>query len=161
MNPLASGMAFVSKFFNWLECVAHIDFFFKWPSILHWGWRGILSENFSTWEAMKMHCVVKVSWKTFKDAGGVKCINTPFVNGVFYVFWPLVLYSASLVAQTVKNLPAMQGTRVRSPVWEDSTCHRAAKAQLLSPRTLEPCSATREAKVMRSHHTESSHYLCN
>ena len=31
----------------------------------------------------------------------------------------LLKYGASLVAQVVKNLPEMQGTRVRSLGWED------------------------------------------
>ena len=48
----------------------------------------------------------------------------------------------------VKNLPANAGTRVRSLVWENSTCHRATKPvnysywarelQLLKPAHLEP-----------------------
>ena len=33
--------------------------------------------------------------------------------------YPLQYFWASLVAQLVKNLPAMQETRVRSPGWED------------------------------------------
>ena len=33
--------------------------------------------------------------------------------------YPMVALGASLVAQTVKNLPAMQETRVQSLGWED------------------------------------------
>ena len=33
----------------------------------------------------------------------------------------------SLVAQWIKNPPAMQGTQVQSLGLEDSTCHRATK----------------------------------
>ena len=40
-----------------------------------------------------------------------------FENTVFYYFLNLIW--ASLVAQLVKNLPAMQGIRVQSLFWED------------------------------------------
>ena len=33
--------------------------------------------------------------------------------------WKLPRWRASLVAQMVKDLPAMQETRVQSPAWED------------------------------------------
>ena len=47
-----------------------------------------------------------------------------FILYIFYIWWcpsvnPLLITRASLVAQTVKNLPAMQKTRVQSLCWED------------------------------------------
>ena len=38
------------------------------------------------------------------------------INGMWYGIWEV---RASLVAQMVKNLPAMQDTQVRSLSWED------------------------------------------
>ena len=58
-----------------------------------------------------------------------------------------------LVIQWLRIHLPMQETRVRSPLREDRTCHRTAKArapQLLSPRAKSPCSETREAAAMRS-----------
>ena len=48
---------------------------------------------------------------------------------------------ASLLAQTVKNLPAMQETQVRSLGWEDSLEEMATHSCILAwriPRTEEP-----------------------
>ena len=39
---------------------------------------------------------------------------------LFEVLSSLILHRASLVAQKVKNLPAMQDTQVQSLRWEDS-----------------------------------------
>ena len=39
----------------------------------------------------------------------------------------VLLVRASLVAQTIKNLPALLRARVRSLGWEDPTCCRATK----------------------------------
>ena len=76
--------------------------------------------------------------------------------------------SASLVAQWLRICLPMQGTRVRSLVWEDPTCRGATKLvhhndwtctleptshSYWSPCTKIPCSATREATAMRSPHT--------
>ena len=44
---------------------------------------------------------------------------------------------SSLVAQWIRIHLPMQGTQVRSLVWEDSTCHRATKS-LRCLNTLEP-----------------------
>ena len=77
-----------------------------------------------------------------------------------------------LVVQWLRIRLPMQGTQVRSLVREDPTCHEATKPvcysywawaleatnhnywahtpQLLKPRHLTPCSATREATAMRS-----------
>ena len=38
----------------------------------------------------------------------------------FFLIGIYLLYRASLVAQTVKNLPAMQDTRIQSLGWEDT-----------------------------------------
>ena len=59
----------------------------------------------------------------------------------FYCLSNLV-YGASLVAQTVKNLPAMQETWIRSPSWEDPlekgmATHSSILAWRI-PRTEEP-----------------------
>ena len=49
----------------------------------------------------------------------------------------------------------MQGTRVRALVWEDPTCHGAARpvSQLLSLRVWSLCSATGEAAIVRGPRT--------
>ena len=83
-------------------------------------------------------------------------------------------YGASLVSQGLRIHLPMQRTRVQSLVREDPTCRGATKPvrhncwactlepashnwacvpQLLKPACLEPCSATREATVMRSPRT--------
>ena len=77
----------------------------------------------------------------------------------------------SLVAQGLRICLAMQGTRVRSLVWEDPTCRGATKpvrhnywACALEPTShnywahvpqllKSPCSTTREATAMRSPRT--------
>ena len=81
----------------------------------------------------------------------------------------------SLVAQEIRIHLLMQGTWVRSLVWEDPTCHRTTKLvcsnywarplepvshsyrtwepKLLKPMRLEPVPHTREATAMRSLNT--------
>ena len=44
----------------------------------------------------------------------------PFDIFVFCLFYHLITFWTSLVAQTIKNLPAMQETQVQSLIWEDS-----------------------------------------
>ena len=57
---------------------------------------------------MKVHLVFP---KTIVDSAAV-------MQGLL-LWWLLLLQGAFLVAQTVKNLPAMQETWVRSVGWED------------------------------------------
>ena len=53
-----------------------------------------------------------MDFKKAKKAFGKKIITLPLLSG-------LIIIRASLVAQTIKNLPAMQETQVRSLGWED------------------------------------------
>ena len=71
---------------------------------------------------------------------------------------------ASLVVQWLRIHLPLQGTRVRALVWEDPTCHRAAKPMCHNYRTL--CSRAHEPQLLkpaclepmlhnkRSHHNE-------
>ena len=64
----------------------------------------------------------------------------------------------------VKNLPAMQGTRVLSLVWEDSTCCGATKPEGHSYWAWAPwrlCSTTRGAPVVRSPGTTKTRSPCS
>ena len=66
-------------------------------------------------------------------------MNSP---GFFCILIHAILYSASLVAQMVKNLPTMQKTWVRSLGWEDplekgTTTHSSILAWRI-PWTEEP-----------------------
>ena len=70
-------------------------------------------------------------------------------------FTPLteIKLRTSLLVQWIRIHLPMQGTRVKSLVWEDSTCHGATKPtchNYRSPWAQSPCSATREATAMRS-----------
>ena len=75
------------------------------------------------------------------------------------------IWGTSLVVQWLRICLPMEGTRVRSLVWEDPTCHGATKLvhhnywacaleptshNYWSPRAWSLCSATREATAMRS-----------
>ena len=53
-----------------------------------------------------------MDFKKAKKAFGKKTVTPPLSSC-------LIIIEASLVAQTVKNLPAMQETRVRHLGWED------------------------------------------
>ena len=53
-----------------------------------------------------------MDFKKAKKAFGKKTITLPLLSC-------LIIIRASLVAQTIKNLPAMQETQVRSLGWED------------------------------------------
>ena len=53
-----------------------------------------------------------MDFKEAKKAFGKKTITPPLLSC-------LIIIRASLVAQTVKNLPAMQETQVQSLGWED------------------------------------------
>ena len=57
----------------------------------------------------------------------------------------------SLVVQWLRTCRPVQGTRVQSLVWEDSTCHKATKpTHHRACLTQSLCSATGEATAMRS-----------
>ena len=52
--------------------------------------------------------------------GGISLFHPPFYMYTYiYVYLPMLYLQASLVAQTVKCLPAIRETRVRSLVRED------------------------------------------
>ena len=42
-----------------------------------------------------------------------------YISTFFFIFFFIMIYHASLVAQTVKNLPAIWETWVQSLGWED------------------------------------------
>ena len=82
-----------------------------------------------------------------------------------FLLWniKITIVGTSLVVQWLRIHLPMQGTRVRSLIWEDPTCRGTTKPvrhnywahvpQLLKPVRLEPCSTTREATTMRSPRT--------
>ena len=87
-----------------------------------------------------------------------------------------ITMGTSLVAQWLRIRLPMQGTQVRSLVWEDPICRGATKPvhhyywacalepmchNYWSPHTLSPCSATREATAMRSPHTATKSSPCS
>ena len=64
----------------------------------------------------------------------------------------------SLVAQWLRIRLPMQGTQVRTLVWEDPTCHGATKP--MCHNYWSPCSTTREATAMRSLCTATKSSSC-
>ena len=65
----------------------------------------------------KENCINLLNWKVYT----AQCILiTVFTSSTFRIFWHLKgFFGASLMAQLVKNLPAMWETWVQSPGWED------------------------------------------
>ena len=77
-----------------------------------------------------------------------------------------MIYGTSVVAQWIRILLPMQGTRVQPLAWEDSTCHtatrpcaatesmlRACQLQLLKQVHLEPVLSKRNpCKETSTHH---------
>ena len=63
----------------------------------------------------------------------------------------------------VQWLIHLQGTQIRSLVWEDSTCQGATKpmSQLLSLEPQGPCSITREDTAVRSPYTTTRKSICS
>ena len=51
--------------------------------------------------------------------GGPQWFHVPFRHGAFYMLFPLPGMGASLIAELVKNPPAMLETLVRFLGWED------------------------------------------
>ena len=65
--------------------------------------------------------------------GGISLFHPPFYMYTYiYVYLPMLYLQASLVAQTVKCLPAIRETRVRSLVREDPL----EKEMAIHPSTL-------------------------
>ena len=65
--------------------------------------------------------------------GGISLFHPPFYMYTYiYVYLPILYLQASLVAQTVKCLPAIRETRVRSLVREDPL----EKEMAIHPSTL-------------------------
>ena len=91
-------------------------------------------------------------------------VNKPDPNSLFH--WSRISeYSTSLVVQWLGVRLSMQGTRVRSLIWEDSTClgvtklmyhqllslcSRTLQLQVLKPASLRACALQREATAKRS-----------
>ena len=59
--------------------------------------------------------------------------------------------AASLVVQWLRIRLPMQGTQVRALVWEDPTCHGAARAH--APQLLNLCSRAHEPQLLSPHAT--------
>ena len=93
------------------------------------------------------------------------------LRGPFYCFW------ASLVAQTVKNLPAMRETRIQSLGWEDPlgkgmATHSSTLAWRIPWTGYSPCDLKESDTMERltlsllrllvvSHHLPEFHFMLN
>ena len=65
-------------------------------------------------------CIWKITWisvQVLQNSWNLKCVY--FDRKVTSISYLVVIFLASLVAQRIKRLPAMQETRVRSLGWED------------------------------------------